>query len=376
MNRKSLLISISLGLLLVAFVTVNTLVIQRVLAGEKELETVSVKKETFEDVNSFDGLLVPQDEEVYYYQRTRGEISEFLVGEGEEVSIGTALFEYESDQDIDVSELEAEQNKVETEIDVLDDQLNDLSSQASTIQLNSELNDEERIQLLLGIDEQIRETEYQKRLAELDAKELDRKIQAADQEEVEREIESSLEGTVTQLNRTPENGEAVAKVDSNELAVQGSVSELDYPLLAVDQEVTIKAPAYPGKSVSGRITMVENRPYSIEEESSYFHFTVLMDETEDMTAGTHVEIEVPLHQNVDAPIVPRESIINKDDVSYVVVVEKKKLKLRTIETGRVKDNAVEVLTGLKVNEKVLKRPREEFTELLTEKKQSDEEAKE
>lgn len=376
MNRKSLLISISLGLLLVAFVTVNTLVIQRVLAGEKELETVSVKKETFEDVNSFDGLLVPQDEEVYYYQRSRGEISEFLVGEGDEVSIGTALFEYESDQDIDVSELEAEQNKVETEIGVLDDQLNDLSSQTSTIQLNSELNDEERIQLLLGIDEQIRETEYQKRLAELDAKELDRKIQAADQEEVEREVESSLEGTVTELNRTPENGEAVAKVDSNELSVQGSVSELDYPLLEVDQEVTIKAPAYPGKSVSGRITMVENRPYSIDEGSSYFHFTVLMDETEDMTAGTHVEIEVPLHQNVDAPIVPEDSIINKGDVSYVVVVEKKKLKLRTIETGRVKDNAVEVLTGLKVNEKVLKRPREEFTELLTEKKQSNEKAKE
>ncbi|WP_377889688.1 efflux RND transporter periplasmic adaptor subunit [Alkalihalobacillus sp. R86527] len=376
MNRKSLLISISVGLLLVAFVTVNTLVIQRVLAGEKKLETVSVKKETFEDLNSFAGLLVPQDEEVYYYQQSRGEISEFLVGEGEEVSIGTALFEYEAEKEIDVSELEAEQNKVETQIDVLDDQLDDLASQASTIQLNSDLRDEEKIQLLLGIDEQIRETEYQKRLAELDEKELNRKIQDADRVEVERGVESSLQGTVTKINRTPKNGEAVAKIDSNELAVQGTVSELDYPLLAVDQEVTIKAPAYPGQSVSGRITMMENRPYSIEEGSSYFHFTVLIEETGEMTAGTHVEIEVPLHQNIDAPIVPEESIINKDGISYVVVVEKKKLQLRTIETGRMKNNSVEVLAGLKVNDKVLKRPREEFTELLTEKKQSGKEEKE
>ncbi|WP_270181573.1 efflux RND transporter periplasmic adaptor subunit [Alkalihalobacillus sp. CinArs1] len=375
MNRKSVLVSISVGLLLVIFVTVNTFVIHRVLAGEKKLETVSVKKETFEDLHSYEGLLVPQDEEVVYYEKSKGDISAFLVSEGEEVSVGTALFEYEAENDVNVSDLKAEENKVETEIDVLDDQLDDLSSQASTIQLNSELNEEERIQLLLGIDEQIRETEYKKRLAELEGKELDRKIQEAESSDVEREVESSLKGIVAELNRTPENGEAVAKVLSNELAVQGSVSELDLPLLSVDQEVTIKAPAYPGQSLTGRITLIENRPYTIEEGTSYFNFTVLMEGTNEMKEGTHVMIEVPLHQNVDAPVVPEESIIMKDDKSYVVVVEKDKLELRTIETGRSKENAVEVISGLNVEENVLKRPREEFTELLSENKENDPETK-
>lgn len=378
MNRKSLLISISVGLLLVIFVTANTLVIHRVLAGEKELETVQVEKETFEDLESFEGLIVPEDEEVYYYQAARGEISEFLVTEGDEVSIGTTLFEYKQEEEVDVSEMEAELNKVETQIDVLDDQLDDLSSQASTIEFNSDLEDQERIQLLLDVDEQIRETEYKKRVTELDAKELERKIDEAESKDVEREVEASIEGTVSSINRTPDNGEAAATVLSDQLAVQGVVSELDYPLLTVDQEVTVKAPAYPGESFSGRITMIEDRPYTIDADSniSLFHYTVVLDKTNEMKSGTHVVIDVPLHQNKNAPTVPQETIINKDQKNYVIVIEKKKLKLRTVETGRTKENKVEILSGLRLGERVLKRPREEFTELLTEKKEESKDEKE
>lgn len=370
-NRKSLWISISAALFLLLFITVNTLLIQRVLADEKKVETVTVKGITFQELVTFDGILIPELEESYYYQSSRGEISEVLVKEGDEITSGTKLFEYEEVETVNVSELEAQLNKAETAVSVLDDQLNDLSLQSSRVQSNTDLEDEQKLQLQLDVEEQVRDTEYKKRLAELDVKELERQIQEAGTEEIESTVDSSLDGLVKEINRTPEDGESVVTVLSNKLAVQGSVSELDYPTLRADQEVTVHATAYPGQPVTGRITMIENRPYQVDEESelSFYHFTVEMEGENEIASGTHVTIDAPLHQNKNAPSVPEESIIQKGSVSYVVVLEDTNLYLRVVEQGRIEDGKVEILSGLQLKEKVLTKPKEAFTELLSEKKE-------
>ncbi|WP_347550835.1 efflux RND transporter periplasmic adaptor subunit [Pseudalkalibacillus hwajinpoensis] len=369
MKRKSLWISISAGLLLILFVTVNTLLIQRVLADDKKLETVTVKGETYQELVTFEGVLIPELEESYYYQSSRGEISDVLVTEGDEVSSGTSLFEYEEIERVDMSNLKAQLNKAETAVSVLEDQLDDLSMQSSRIESNSDLDDEQKLQLLLDVEEQVRDTEYKKRLAELDEKELERQIEEADTEQVDLSVDSSISGMVKEVNRTPDDGEPVATVLSNVLTVQGSVSELDYPTIAADQEVIVRSPAYPGQPVTGRITIVETRPYEVDEESglSLYHFIVVMEGESEMASGTHVTIEAPLHQNENAPSVPEKSIIQKDKMSYVVVFEEKKLYLREIETGRVEDGMVEILSGLELKEKILSDPKEAFTELLSEK---------
>ncbi|MFP3340787.1 hypothetical protein R0J91_22625, partial [Micrococcus sp. SIMBA_131] len=76
--------------------------------------------------------------------------------------------------------------------------------------------------------------------------------------------------------RTPEDGESVVTLLSNKLTVQGSVNELNYPTLAVDQEVVIRSGAYPGPPATGRLTILEDRPYDVDEESglSMCHFNV------------------------------------------------------------------------------------------------------
>ncbi|WP_394172787.1 efflux RND transporter periplasmic adaptor subunit [Guptibacillus hwajinpoensis] len=370
-NRKSLWISISAALFLLLFITANTLLIQRVLADEKKVETVTVKGKTYQELVSFDGVLIPELEESYYYQSSRGEISDVLVKEGDEVTSGTTLFEYEEVETVNVSELEAQLNKAETAVSVLDDQLNDLSLQSSRVESNTDLEDEQKLQLQLDVEEQVRDTEYKKRLAELDVKELERQIQEAGTEKIDNTVDSSLDGLVKEINRTPEDGEPVVTVLSNKLAVQGSVSELDYPTLKADQEVTVHATAYPGQPVTGRMTMIENRPYQIDEESglSFYHFTVEMEGENEIASGTHVTIDAPLHQNKNAPSVPEESIIQKGSVSYVVVLEDTNLYLRVVEQGRIEDGKVEILSGLQLKEKVLTKPKEAFTELLSEKKE-------
>lgn len=370
-NRKSLWISVSAGLFLLLFITVNTLLIQRVLADEKKVETVTVKGKTYQELESFEGVLIPELEESYYYQSSRGEISDVLVKEGVEVSSGTTLFEYKEEETVNVSELEAQLNKAETAVSVLDDQLNDLSLQASRIESNTDLEDEQKLQLQLDMEEQVRDTEYKKRLAELDVKELERQIEEAGNEEVDTTVDSSLDGVVKEINRTPEDGDPVVTVLSNKLAVQGSVSELDYPTLSADQEVTVHAAAYPGQPVSGTITMVENRPYQVDEESglSLYHFSVVIEGENEMASGTHVTIDAPIHQNKNAPSVPEESIIHKGSISYVVVLDDTKLYLRVVELGRIEDGEVEILSGLKLKEKVLTKPKEAFTELISEKKE-------
>ncbi|MGA9290676.1 MAG: efflux RND transporter periplasmic adaptor subunit [Anaerobacillus sp.] len=377
MKRKSLWISISAGLFFLLFITANTLLIQSVIAGEKKLETVTVKGKTYQELASFDGALVPELKESYYYQASRGAISSVLVNEGDDVSAGTGLFEYEEVQEVDTSDLKAQLNKAETSVSVLEDQLGSLSSQATQIESNSDLEDDQKLQLQLDVEEQVRDTEYKKRLAELDVKELERQIEEADTENVDLSVESTIEGTVTNVDRTPEDGEPVVTILSNKLTVQGSVSELDYPTISVDQEVTIRSAAYPGQPVKGRITIVENRPYEVDEKSelSHYHFNVLMEEDTEMRGGTHVTIDAALHQNKNAPSIPNESIITKDSISYVVVLDEEKLYLRKIEVGREENDMVEILSGLDLKEKVLTKPKEAFTELLSEKKEKEPESK-
>ncbi len=373
-NRKSLLISISVTLVVLLFITVNTLIIQSVIAGEKKLETVTVEENTYQELASFEGVLIPELEESYYYQASRGNMADVLVSEGDLVSTGTALFEYEEEITVNTSDLKAQLNKAETAVSVLDDQLSDVTMQSSRIDSNEDLEDEQKLQLQLDVEEQMRETEYKKRLAELDVKELERQIAEADTKQVDLKVESTLDGTVEEVNRTPKDGEPVVKVLSNKITVQGSVNELDYPTLAVDQEVLIRASAYPGQPVTGRVTILEDRPYEVDEETglSLYHFNVMIDEETEMKSGTHVSIDIPLHQNENAPSVPEESIIIKDSTSYVVVFEEEQLYLREVEQGREENGTVEILSGLEVKEKVLTEPREAFTELLSEKKEKEE----
>jgi HlyD family secretion protein len=370
-KRKSLWISISVTLVILLFITANTLVIQSVIAGEKKLDTVTVKGKTYQELSTFEGILIPELEESYYYQSSRGDISNVLVKEGDDVSIGTSLFEYDDGEVVNVSDLKAQLNKAETAVSVLDDQLSDLAVQSSRIETNEDLEDDQKLQLQLDVEEQIRNTEYKKRLAELDVKELERQIAEVDTEKVELSVDSTLDGTVEQVNRTPEDGESVVTVLSNKLTVQGSVNELDYPTLAVDQEVVIRSGAYPGQPATGRLTILEDRPYEVDEETglSMYHFNVILSEESEMKAGTHVVIDVPLHQNNNAPSVPTESIIEKDDKSYVVVYEEDELHLRKVEQGRIENGKVEILSGLQLKEKVLTKPREAFTELLSEKEE-------
>ncbi|WP_273850084.1 efflux RND transporter periplasmic adaptor subunit [Guptibacillus spartinae] len=378
MNRKSLWISISATLILLLFITVNTLIIQSVIAGEKKLETVTVKGKTYEELVTFEGVLIPEVEESYYYQSSRGNMSDVLVNEGDDVSTGTSLFEYEKSETVDVSDLNSQRNKAETAVSVLDDQLSDLAVQSSRIASNEDLEDEQKLQLQLDVEEQIRDTEYKKRLAELDVKELERQIAEAETNKEETSVDATFNGVVEEVNRTPEDGEAVVKVLSKDLTVQGAVNEIDYPTLAVDQEVLIRSAAYPGQPAKGRITILEDRPYEVEDEAgiSMYHFNVMLSEESDMKVGTHVVIDVPLHQNTNAPSVPEESIIEKDDKSYVVVFEKDEIHLRKVERRRIEDGRVEILSGLNLKEKVLTEPREAFTELLSEKKDQKKETEE
>lgn len=378
MNRKSLWISISATLILLLFITVNTLIIQSVIAGEKKLETVTVKGKTYEELVTFEGVLIPELEESYFYQASRGKVSNVLVDEGDEVSTGTSLFEYEESKTIDESDLKSQLNKAETAVSVLEDQLSDLSSQSSRIASNEDLEDDQKLQLQLDVEEQIRDTEYKKRLAELDVKELERQIAEAETNKADTSVDATVNGVVEEVNRTPEDGEAVVKVLSKDLTVQGAVNEIDYPTLAVDQEVIIRSAAYPGQPAKGRITILEDRPYEVKEETglSMYHFNVMLSEDHDMKVGTHVVIDVPLHQNTNAPSVPEESIIETDDKSYVVVFEKDEIHLRKVEQGRMEDGHVEILSGLNLKEKVLTEPREAFTELLSEKQDQKKETEE
>ncbi len=206
----------------------------------------------------------------------------------------------------------------------------------------------------------------------------------AAQDQFERTtIRAPIAGTVVKVN--VKEGETViigtmnnigtvimVLADMSQMEAWVDVDETDVVSLELGQPVKVEVDALPDTSFAGHVTRVGWMPtqnlLSTDTQGTDFEVVVTLDSTAPMLRpGMSVSADITTASLDSVLVIPIQSVgrrqVEGKDEETVFVVEDGKAVLRTVKTGKVGDNDVQVLDGLKADEEVVTGPYKALSKL-------------
>ena len=309
--------------------------------------------------NRYSGVVEPQDS----WDVNRDEnktVSEVFVEVGDEVSEGSQLFAYDTDE----MELQLEQQKLEienidNEISGYNTQIKELQTEKSSAPADQQFEYTTQIQT---VQTQIKQAEYNKKSKEAEME----KTKASMENSV---VTSKIAGVVKSINENgmDENGNSTAYMTilaTGEYQIKGIVNEQNRMMISQDQPVIIRSRVDEEMTWLGTVTKVDtentitnNNDYYMEgggdetTTSSKYPFYVALDSMEGLILGQHVFIELDMGQQEVKEGVWLYSyyIVMDDGDPYVwAATDKNKLEKRFVELGEYDENMdeYEIVSGL------------------------------
>ena len=167
---------------------------------------------------------------------------------------------------------------------------------------------------------------------------------------------SPLDGTV--LRRDIEPGEA-AKTDQvifwvgqlKPLRISAEVDEEDIPLVKSGQKSLIKADAFINKNVIEEVSEITPKGDPVNKN---FRVRISLPDDSPLLIGMTVEVNIVTKEEPDSLLIPSSCVIGKK----VWVSENGEISERIIKTGIRSEYLIQVLDGLRENEKILAKPEE------------------
>jgi RND family efflux transporter MFP subunit len=158
------------------------------------------------------------------------------------------------------------------------------------------------------------------------------------------------------LRRDGEVGEIVAPGDvvfwvgqPKPLWIVADVDEEDIPRVRADQRALIKADAFPGQVLDGRVERIT--PKGDPVNKSFRVYVALPDDTP-LMIGMTTEVNLVVATTDDALLVPAEAVRD----GRVFVLQGDRAIARPVELGTVGDRMIEIRGGLADNEPILLAP--------------------
>lgn len=308
----------------------------------------------------YSGIVEPQ--QTYKVEKDSSRtVAEIYVNEGDAVSVGDALFSY------DTQELEWSLQQANIDLERIASSITTLKSQLATLNADKKKADK---------DEQAAFT------LQIQAKELEIKTEEYNSTQKKSEIEklneqisncavfSDYEGTVKEVNSKEQSDSSgkqkafISILSNGEYRVKGTVSELNFGSISVGQAVIVHSRLDSTQTWNGTIESIDSESsddsnnnnnyyysYDSGEKSSKYNFYVVLEAPEGLILGQHVYIEPDLGENAkkEGIWLPAMYIAHDDDGSFVWAEnEKGKLEKRDILLGEYdKDNdSYEIKGGL------------------------------
>lgn len=305
-----------------------------------------------------DGVVTANREELVAFNRELGLLDEILVEEGEQVTAGTSLFEYEA-TDIErlqeqltrkIEIAEAERSKIVKDIVAL----GSYRSTTSTSQTPEAKEAQEANQRI--ISSQIRELELRDELLELDIEDYVNQLDRLETEADSLVVQSSVNGIVKSIN--PSNPSEMITIVEFPYIVQGVLSEKELKDVTVGQKVYV---TNDGLQLEGTISNVSQFPVetpNLKEKISYFPFTVTVTkEAELLPFGHHLGIDIVQEESVDTLLIQTKSVFRSGKDKGKLYIEKNgKIKKVNVQLGIQNGPKIEVVEGLKGKELLVLKP--------------------
>ncbi|MFZ3589871.1 efflux RND transporter periplasmic adaptor subunit [Bacillus sp. DJP31] len=303
-----------------------------------------------------DGVVTTTDEQVIAYNPEFGLLDEVLVKEGDTVGKGTVLIQYKTDEyDRLKQQTEMKIDRTIAEADKVRKDITALGSIRIPTTFETEIEEAEAKANEIIIDSQIRELELKEELLELDIKEYDSQIEAIEAKEESNVTLSPINGIVKEVNSN--NLKELVTIISNPYVVQGELSEQDIKTIEIGQKVYV---SLDNKKLVGTISEISPYPVdppSLDQETSYFPFTVSVTEEEQLAFGHHLRLEIVRAESVDATLVSTNTMVEKaGKEGRLYLAENGRLKETKVTLGLREKQKVEVTNELELDALLLRNP--------------------
>lgn len=330
---------------------------------------VATVTETFETK----GVTIPAEEYEMYFDESGKEFQRFLVKEGEEVTAGTPLFEYEI-KDLEKNQEEVEREITEitgsiTEIEAYIQKLTDYKEQVPTASTVSEIvQDDVSLDrnassdlIISTLEQEIYKQELEKSKLEERQTRLDSQLTAMNELSGPLTIDAEVDGVVKQINQSLNN--PVVTIASNQQAVKGVLSESQLHKTTVGMPVKITSPRLE-KGINGTVGRVENYPVSEPSlnQKSMFPFQVVIEADEEgalppLALGSKVDVTVVTNEAVDVPMIPEKTVYGKDNLYVFKLTNNGYVNKQYVTAGLRANQKFEIVSGPAEGEVVLVTPR-------------------
>ncbi len=307
------------------------------------------------------GTVSAAEEQYVYYDASKGDITEIKVKEGDQVTAGQALVQY------DTTTLQADLDTAVRARDKIGRQIYQLRTTGQTVDLTGDdATDSSAIASA--------QTSVDNQLADLndsyaDAEAAVAKAQAALNEAT---VTSTAAGTVVEVNssvsksNTSTNQTVVHIVNQGSLEVTGNLSEYELANVQKDQEVIITSKVYPDKSWTGKITYISEYPAdssasaatstgATTSSASYPFKVAITSDIAELKQGFNVSIEVV--NQTSYVLVPVTAIVTEEDGDYVWTYDDNgKVAKVAVTLGSADATQQEITAGLEAGVHVISNP--------------------
>lgn len=332
-------------------------------------EWTSIKEQNLVLSKKKEGVIAPLEEEYVYLKSGIGDFEQFLVKEGEEVQVGSSLFEYSPrNMEEAIKQFEAEITKLENERDAIEDAIDSLKKiEKSLSASSSEENNHEAA--ASSIEAQIAEKKLQLSRIEAEINKYEELVANSDESMGSLTVESGISGVVKKISHDLQN--PVVTITSDEKHIKGILEEEELQEIEEGMKVIIASKSSL-KKLEGIISNISVNPEQDPhvDKSSQFEFTVDFVETSEeedegveeqleeektleIFTGAHVDMKIITKEVEDALTIP-ESAIRK---GYMYVLKGNgTIEKRPTETGIKVNNTYEITSEAEKGELIVNNP--------------------
>ena len=171
------------------------------------------------------------------------------------------------------------------------------------------------------------------------------------------ELKAPIDGIITERNSTA--GELIGKdtqiytiSDPTDLWVLAEIKERDIGAVCVGQEAVFTVLAYPGEEFHGKVVLLGNR---VESESRTLEVRIAVSNTDGrLKPGMFADVEISTTAIKDALVISDTSLQSlEDELIVFVALSDIKFEKRVIKIGMEQHGRMQILEGVKENERVV-----------------------
>ena len=336
---------------------INEAATYKEVIGDIPVEVMTVKSEKHNQNLNFTGTFEPV-KEVSFGAETQGKIVQVFVNEGDYLTAGKTIAKI--DDSMLQLQLQSQQNQKAVSTVQLETQKAMLSKTETDVQRFNNLQKDGAVADLTLENQKINLTQVKGGVQanELGLKGMDIAMQITNEQISKTVVKAPISGYLTMKNfevgaMASPNMPLGMITDVSDLKLAVMITEKQVINFRIGQKVDITADVFPNKTFSGKITQIATKG----DRNHNFKVEVLIKNTDKnypLKAGMYGSLSTQSTTKEDMIFVPNSILVGTGNQVQIYVLENGKAVLRDITTGGSIGDKVEVTSGLKAGDKVIK----------------------